>query len=97
MKPATILTALFLSTPLLAQELPIESHAPLCGNSSVEMSDEALSEMLSCVLKQRDSMGYLMDRWSNYTAELRQACVARSRTGATVDYVELEACVKEEA
>ena len=97
MKPATILTALFLSTPLLAQELPIESHAPVCGNGSVEMSDEALSEMLDCVLEQRDAMGYLMDRWSNYTAELRQACVARSRSGATVDYAELEDCVKEEA
>jgi hypothetical protein len=97
MKPVTILAALFLSTPLLAQQLPIESHAPVCGNGSVEMSDEALSEMLDCVLEQRDAMGYLMDRWSSYTAELRQACVARTSSGAAVDYAELEACMKEDA
>jgi hypothetical protein len=98
MKPATtLLIALFVSMPSLAQELPIESHAPVCGNGSVEMSDEALSEMLDCVLGQRDAMGYLMDRWSSYTAELRQSCVASSRGGAAVDYVELEACVKKDA
>ncbi|WP_164517085.1 hypothetical protein [Vreelandella venusta] len=49
--------------------------------------------MLACVLRQRDSMGYLMDRWNDYPTESREVCLAQSRSVNTVDYVELEACL----
>lgn len=97
MKYAFFFAAFCSPLTLFAQELPIKSHVGVCGDGSVEMSDQERSEMQACTLEQRDAMGYLMDRWSNYTAELRQSCVASSRGGAAVDYVELEACVKKDA
>lgn len=81
---------------LHAQELPIANHVDACGDGAKEMSDNELSEMLACVLRQRDSMGYLMDRWEDYPPELREACLAQSRRVNTVDYVELEACLVDE-
>ncbi len=95
MKYAFFFAAFCSPLSLFAQELPIKSHVGVCGAESVDMSDEDLSEMQACTLEQRDAMGYLMDRWSGYATELKQICVARSRAGATVDYVELEACMKE--
>jgi hypothetical protein len=97
MKYAFFFAAFCSPLTLFAQELPIKSHVGVCGAESVDMSDEDLSEMQVCTLEQRDAMGYLMDRWSSYTAELRQACVARTSSGAAVDYAELEACMKEDA
>jgi len=79
---------------LSAQELPIESHVIVCGDGSVAMNDEELSEMLACTLEQRDAMGYLMDRWQSYPAELREACVARLQAEEAVDYVQLAACIE---
>ena len=95
MKYAFFFAAFCSPLTLFAQELPIKSHVGVCGDGSVEMSDQERSEMQACTLEQRDAMGYLMDRWSGYTTELRQSCLARLRTRATVNYVELEACMKE--
>ncbi|MDP4557962.1 hypothetical protein Q9247_09730 [Halomonas meridiana] len=95
MKFVLLFVIVFFSIPVFSQEFPVASHVDVCGDGTVEMSDEALSEMLDCVLEQRDAMGYLMDRWSNYTDEVRRECIARSSSGETVDYIGLEACVKE--
>lgn len=79
---------------LYAQEFPIANHIDSCGDGSSGMSDAELSEMHACVLRQRDAMGRLMGRWGSYSTELREACLAQSRAVNTVDYVELEACLK---
>lgn len=94
MKYALFFAALFSPFPLLAQELPIESHIDVCGDGSVEMNDEELSETLACTLEQRDSMGYLMERWQVYPKEIKQECLHRSRKENSVDYVELYACTQ---
>ncbi|WP_339935142.1 hypothetical protein [Vreelandella glaciei] len=89
--------SLFVIAPLMlnAQEFPIESHVDACGDGSQEMSDKELSEMHACTLRQRDAMGYLMDRWEGYSPELREACLARSQEGNKADYVALHECLKD--
>ena len=92
MKYAFFFAAFCFPLTLFAQELPIKSHVGVCGDGTVEMSDQELSEMLACTLEQRDAMGYLMDRWHRLTSEVKELCLHQSRHSEVMDYVNLQIC-----
>lgn len=94
MKYAFFFVVILFPIPLVAQELPIANHVDVCGDSSIEMSDEELSQMHACTLEQRDAMGYLMERWEDFSDDVKQKCLDRSREESSVDYVELYACTQ---
>jgi hypothetical protein len=93
MKFAFFFIVILFPISLVAQELPIANHVDVCGDGSIEMSDEELSEMLACTLEQRDAMGYLMDRWAKYPAELKEICLGQASNDKVDNYVKLKACL----
>ncbi|MDW0357823.1 hypothetical protein Q8G38_00675 [Halomonas venusta] len=96
MKKYILLIGVCLSGYVGATDLPLVNHVDQCGGGSRQMSDDEMSIMLQCVIKQRDAMGILMGKWRHYPEPLADLCISMSvaRDSGLLDYVALKECLE---